>query len=388
MTLPRRRFLQLTAAAATLPGLPDAALAQTYPSRTVRIIVATAAGGTTDLAARLIAQSLSDKLGQAFVVENRTGGSNNIGTEAAAHAAPDGYTLFMANSVNAINTSMYSNLTFNFSTDLAPIAVAMKSVLVLQVHPSVPVKTLSEFIAYAKANPGKINMGSGGKGSTGAMCGELFQLMAGVKFQHVPYRGESLAMADLIGGQVQMVVATVGSSIQYIKAGQVRAIAITSAQRTDALPDLPPIGDTLPGYEATSWSGLMAPKGTPAEIVGKLNREVNASLADPKIIERFIAIGGPPTPDTPAAFGHIIAADTEKWAKVVKATGAKANEFSRGRPDFAPATAALGLNTVIFSTDVPTNPVLLDDSSRDGVAATLGCGARTCCISTRMLPYA
>jgi tripartite-type tricarboxylate transporter receptor subunit TctC len=324
-TLPRRRFLQLTAAAATLPGLPDAALAQTYPSRTVRIIVATAAGGTTDLAARLIAQSLSDKLGQAFVVENRTGGSNNIGTEAAAHAAPDGYTLFMANSVNAINTSMYSNLTFNFSTDLAPIAVAMKSVLVLQVHPSVPVKTLSEFIAYAKANPGKINMGSGGKGSTGAMCGELFQLMAGVKFQHVPYRGESLAMADLIGGQVQMVVATVGSSIQYIKAGQVRAIAITSAQRTDALPDLPPIGDTLPGYEATSWSGLMAPKGTPAEIVGKLNREVNASLADPKIIERFIAIGGPPTPDTPAAFGHIIAADTEKWAKVVKATGAKAN---------------------------------------------------------------
>jgi tripartite-type tricarboxylate transporter receptor subunit TctC len=325
MTLPRRRFLQLTAAAATLPGLPDAALAQTYPSRTVRIIVATAAGGTTDLAARLIAQSLSDKLGQAFVVENRTGGSNNIGTEAAAHAPPDGYTLFMANSVNAINTSMYSNLTFNFSTDLAPIAVAMKSVLVLQVHPSVPVKTLSEFIAYAKANPGKINMGSGGKGSTGAMCGELFQLMAGVKFQHVPYRGESLAMADLIGGQVQMVVATVGSSIHYIKAGQVRAIAITSAQRTDALPDLPPIGDTLPGYEATSWSGLMAPKGTPAEIVGKLNREVNASLADPKIIERFIAIGGPPTPDTPAAFGHIIAADTEKWAKVVKATGAKAN---------------------------------------------------------------
>jgi tripartite-type tricarboxylate transporter receptor subunit TctC len=324
MTLPRRRFLQFATAAAW-PGLPSTALAQTYPARTVRIIVATAAGGTTDLAARLIAQSLSDKLGQAFVVENRTGGSNNIGTEAAAHAPPDGYTLFMANSVNAINTSMYSNLSFDFSTDLIPIAVAMKSVLVLQVHPSVPAKTLTEFIASAKANPGKINMGSGGKGSTGAMCGELFQLMAGVKFQHVPYRGESLAMADLIGGQVQMVVATVGSSIQYIKAGQVRALAVTSAQRTDALPELPPIGDTLPGYEATSWSGLMAPKGTPAEIVGKLNREVNASLADPKIIERFIAIGGPPTPDTPAAFGRIIADDTEKWAKVVKATGAKAN---------------------------------------------------------------
>jgi len=324
MTLPRRRFLQL-AAAAVLPGLPSTALAQTYPSRTVRIIVATAAGGTTDLAARLIAQWLSDKLGQAFVVENRTGGSNNIGTEAAAHAPPDGYTLFMANSVNAINTSLYSNLSFNFSTDLIPVAVAMKSVLVLQVHPSVPVKTLPEFIAYAKANPSKINMGSGGKGSTGAMCGELFQLMAGVKFQHVPYRGESLAMADLIGGQVQMVVATVGSSIQYIKAGQVRALAVTSAQRTDALPELPPIAEALPGYEATSWSGLMAPKGTPAEIVGKLNRDVNAALADPKVIERFIAIGGPPTPDTPGAFGRIIATDTEKWAKVVKETGAKAN---------------------------------------------------------------
>jgi tripartite-type tricarboxylate transporter receptor subunit TctC len=320
MTLTRRHIL----GALALPALTRTSFAQSYPNRTVRIIVATAAGGTTDLAARLIAQWLTDKLGQAFVVENRTGGSNNIGTEAAAHAPPDGYTLFMANSVNAINTSMYSNLSFNFSTDLIPIAVAMRSVLVLQVHPSVPTKTLPELIAYAKANPGKINMGSGGKGSTGAMCGELFQMMAGVKFQHVPYRGESLAMADLIGGQVQMVVATVGSSIQYIKAGQVRALAVTSAGRTDALPELPPIADALPGYEATSWSGLMAPKGTPAEIVERLNRDVNASLADPKVIERFIAIGGPPTPDTAAAFGGIIAGDTEKWAKVVKATGTKA----------------------------------------------------------------
>jgi len=320
MPLTRRNIL----AAVTLPALTRASWAQSYPNRTVRIIVATAAGGTTDLAARLIAQWLADKLGQAFTVENRTGGSNNIGTEAAARSAPDGYTLFMANSVNAINTSVFPNLSFNFSTDLIPVAVAMKSVLVLQVHPSVPVKTLPELIAYAKANPGKINMGSGGKGSTGAMCGELFQMMAGVKFQHVPYRGESLAMADLIGGQVQMVVATVGSSIQYIKAGQVRPLAVTSAERTDALPDLPPIGDVLSGYEATSWSGLMAPKGTPAEIVDKLNRDVNASLADPKVIERFIAIGGPPTPDTPAAFGRVIAADTAKWAKVVQATGVKA----------------------------------------------------------------
>ena len=320
MPLTRRNIL----AAVTLPALTRASWAQSYPNRTVRIIVATAAGGTTDLAARLIAQWLADKLGQAFTVENRTGGSNNIGTEAAARSAPDGYTLFMANSVNAINTSVFPNLSFNFSTDLIPVAVAMKSVLVLQVHPSVPVKTLPELIAYAKANPGKINMGSGGKGSTGAMCGELFQMMAGVKFQHVPYRGESLAMADLIGGQVQMVVATVGSSIQYIKAGQVRALAVTSAGRTEALPELPPIGDTLPGYEATSWSGLMAPKGTPTAIVDKLNHDVNASLADPRVIERFMAIGGPPTPDTPAAFGRMIAADTEKWAKVVKETGAKA----------------------------------------------------------------
>jgi tripartite-type tricarboxylate transporter receptor subunit TctC len=316
--------LQAAAAALTFPALPQVAGAQAYPTRPVRIIVATSAGGTTDLAARLIAQWLSDKLGQPFTVENRTGGSNNIGTEAAVRSPPDGTTLFMANSVNAINTSLFRNLSFNFSTDLVPVAVAMRSVLVLQVHPSVPAKTLPEFIAYAKANPGKINMGSGGKGSTGGMCGELFQLMAGVKFQHVPYRGESLAMADLIGGQVQMVVATVGSSIQYIKAGQVRALAVTSDSRTDALPDVPPVGEALPGYEATSWSGLMAPKGTPREIVDKLNRDVNASLADPRVIERFIAIGGPPTPDTPEAFGRIIAADTEKWAKVVKATGAKA----------------------------------------------------------------
>ena len=296
MGIERRRFLQLGAAAA-LPALPGAAFAETYPSRTVRIIVATAAGGTTDLAARLIAQALTDKLGQPFVVENRTGGGNNIGTEAAAHAPPDGYTLFMANSVNAINTSMYSNLSFNFSTDLIPIAVAMKSVLVLQVHPSVPAKTLAEFVGYAKANPGAINMGSGGKGSTGAMCGELFQLMAGVKFQHVPYRGESLAMADLIGGQVQMVVATIGSSIQYIRAGQVRALAVTSAARTDALPDVPPIAETLTGYEATSWSGLMAPKGTPAEVVEKLNRDVNASLAGPRMIEHVSSrLAGHPHP--------------------------------------------------------------------------------------------
>jgi tripartite-type tricarboxylate transporter receptor subunit TctC len=322
MTLTRRRLLAAATATAALP-LAGPAWAQAYPSRPVRIIVATTAGGTTDLAARLIAQFLAEKLGQPFTVENRTGGANNIGTEAAVRSPPDGYTLFMANSVNTINTSLFPNLPFNFSTDMVPIAVAMKSVLVAQVHPAVPAKTLAELIAYAKENPGKINMGSGGKGSTGGNAGELLQLMAGVKFTHVPYRGESLAMADLIGGQVQLVVATVGSSIQYIKAGQVRPLAVTSPARTDALPDVPPIADIIPGYDVTSWSGLMAPKGTPPEVVEKLNREVNAGLADPKVIERFIAIGGPPTPDTPAAFGKVIAEDTERWAKVVKATGAK-----------------------------------------------------------------
>jgi tripartite-type tricarboxylate transporter receptor subunit TctC len=324
MTIARRRLLQL-AAAAVLPAWPGAANAQAYPSRPVRILVATSAGGTTDLAARLIAQWLTERLGQAFVVENRPGGGNNIGTEAAVRAPADGYTLFMANSVNAINTTMYPNLPFNFATDMVPVAIAMRSVLAMQVHPSVPAKSVPEFIAYAKANPEKVNMGSGGKGATGHVSGELFQMMAGLRLQHVPYRGEAMAMADLIGGQVQLVFATIGSSIQYIKAGQVRPLAVTSARRTDVLPDLPPLADFLPGYEASSWSGLTAPKNTPSEIVERLNREVNAGLADPKIIAKFIDLGGPPTPATPAEFGRTIVEDTEKWAKVIKSSGASTN---------------------------------------------------------------
>jgi tripartite-type tricarboxylate transporter receptor subunit TctC len=324
MTIARRRFLQLAATASAL-AWPHAAGAQAYPTRPVRILVATSAGGTTDLAARLIAQWLTERLGQPFVVENRPGGGNNIGTEAAVRAPPDGYTLFMANSVNAINTTMYPNLPFNFSTDMAPVAIAMRSVLVMMVHPSVPTKTVPEFIAYAKANADKINMGSGGKGATGHVSGELFQMMAGIKLQHVPYRGEAMAMADFIGGQVQLVFATVGSSIQYIKAGQVRPLAVTTTTRTDALPDLPPIADFLPGYEASSWSGLMAPKNTPPAIVERLNREVNAGLADPKIIARFIDLGGPPTPMPAAEFGKIIVEDTAKWAKVIKSSGASTN---------------------------------------------------------------
>ncbi len=322
--LRRRRFLQISAAAAAIPALPRLACAETYPSRTVRIIVATSAGGTTDIVARLLGQWLADKLGQSFVVENRTGGGNNIGTEAAARSPADGYTLFMANTVNAINTTLYKNLNYNFTTDLVPVAIVMRSPVIMQVHPSVPAKTVPEFIAYAKANPGKINMGSGGVGATGHMAGELFQLMAGIKLTHVPYRGESLALTDLLGGQVQIVFATAGSSIQYIKADKLRPLAVTTTERIALLPDLPTLKEYLPGYEASSWNGLTAPKNTPPEIIEKLNREINTAMADPKIKSRIVDLGGPPIIGSPADFGKIIAEDTAKWAKVIQFSGAKA----------------------------------------------------------------
>lgn len=323
MTLPRRRFLQLATAAA-LPALTGPAWADTYPSRTVRIIVATSAGGTTDIVARVLGQWLTDKFGQPFVVENRTGGGNNIGTEAAARSPADGYTLFMANTVNSINATLYKNLNYNFIADLVPVAIVMRSPVVMQIHPSVPVNSVREFIAYAKANPGKVNMGSGGVGATGHMAGELFQLMSGVKLTHVPYRGEALALTDLLGGQVQVVFATAGSSIQYIKAGKLKALAVATAARIDLLPDMPPIADFLPGYEASSWNGLTAPRNTPTAIIEKLNREINIAMADPKIKARIIELGGPPIIASPAEFGKIIADDTEKWGKVVQFSGAKA----------------------------------------------------------------
>jgi tripartite-type tricarboxylate transporter receptor subunit TctC len=324
MTLRRRRFLQISAAAAALPALPGLARAETYPSRTVRIIVATSAGGTTDIVARLLGQWLADKLGQSFVVENRTGGGNNIGTEAAARSPADGYTLFMANTVNAINTTLYKNLNYNFITDLVPVAIVMRSPVIMQVHPSVPAKTVPEFIAYAKANPGKVNMGSGGVGATGHMAGELFQLMAGIKLTHVPYRGESLALTDLLGGQVQVVFATAGSSIQYIKADKLRPLAVTTTERIALLPDLPTLKEFLPGYEASSWNGLTAPKNTPPEIIEKLNRAINTAMAEPKIKSRIVDLGGPPIIGSPADFGKIIAEDTAKWAKVIQFSVAKA----------------------------------------------------------------
>ena len=325
MNIHRRQLLRLAGIALTWPALPRVAGADTYPSRTVRILVATSAGGSTDIIARLIAEWLTDKLSQSFVVENWPGGGNNIGTEAAARAPADGHTLFMANSVNAINGSVYEKLNYNFIADFAPIVHAQSSPLLMMVHPSVPAKTVPEFIAYTKANPDKINMGSGGIGSTGHMSGELFKMMSGVKLLHVPYRGELLAMTDLIGGQAQIVFATTGSSIQYVKSGSVRALAVTTPSSIDALPDVPPVAQYLPGYQASGWSGLTAPKNTPLQIITLLNKEVNAALANSRIKQRFIDMGGPPVGGSPADFARFIAEDTERWAKVVKFAGVKVN---------------------------------------------------------------
>jgi len=321
----RRRFLQRTVATAALLPLPRLACAQAYPTRPVRILVATAAGGTTDIVARLLAQRLSDKLGQPFVVENRPGGGTNIGTEMAVRAPPDGYTLLMANSSAVVNQALHKNLPFTFSTDLVPVAIVMRSPLLMLVNPAQPVKTGVEFIAYAKANPGKVNMGSGGVASTGHMSGELFQMLAGVKLQQVPYRGEAMALPDLIGGQVQVMFSTIGSSLQYVKADKLRALAITTATRSELLPEVPPVGDFVPGYESNSWNGLTAPKDTPASIVELLNKEFNAAMADPKIKEQFIALGGPPIIGPASDFARIIRDDTEKWAKVVAFGGLTGN---------------------------------------------------------------
>jgi tripartite-type tricarboxylate transporter receptor subunit TctC len=321
----RRRFLCLAGGVATLPVATRMARSDTYPSRSVRILVATTAGGATDLAARLIAQWLTEKLGQSFFVENRPGGNNNIGTEAAARSPADGYTLFMANSVNTINASLYEKLSYNFIADFAPIVRVVRSPLLLMVHPSVPAKTVPEFIAYAKANPDKLSMGSGGHGSSGHMAGELFKMDAGVRMVHLPYRGESLAMTDLLGGQVQVVFATSGSSLEYAKTGTVRALAVTSRARLDALPDVPPLADFLPDFaEVGGWSGLCAPKNTPAEIVALLNKEINAAIVDPKFKQRVADLGGASPGGSPTDFAKFIADETEKWAKVVKFAGIKA----------------------------------------------------------------
>lgn len=300
-------------------------LAQTYPLRPVRIIVATTAGGSTDIAARLIAQWLTEKLGQSFIVENRAGGNNNVGTEFAAHSAADGYTLFMANSVNSINKVLYKNLNYDFIADFLPIVHVMRSPLLLMVHPSVPTKTVPEFITYAKSNPNKLSMGSGGSGSTGHLAGELFMMMSGVRMVHVPYRGESVAMTDLLGGQPQVLFATTGSSISFVKSGAVRALAVTSLTRLDQLPDVPPMTQFLSGFEANGWSGLCAPRNTSTEIVSLLNKQINDALADPTIRKRIADMGGAAPGGTPADFAQYIADEIEKWAKVVAFAGIRAD---------------------------------------------------------------
>jgi tripartite-type tricarboxylate transporter receptor subunit TctC len=321
----RREFLRWASSIAALNAAVATARADAYPSRPVRIIIATTAGGSTDIVARTLAQWLTDELGQSFVAENRPGGNNNVGTELAAHAVPDGYTLFMANSVNTINTALYSNLTYDFVADFAPIVHAMSSPLLMMVHPSVPAKTLPEFIAYAKANPDKLSMGSGGNGSTGHLAGELFAMMAGVSMIHVPYRGESAAMTDLLGGQPQVAFLTTGSSISFVRAGSARALAVTSSSPLLGLPDVPPMAQFLPGYSAYGWSGLCAPKGVPADIIGLLNRSLDAALADPAMRGRIAEMGGIAPGGSPADFASFIADDIEKWKKVAAFAGVTVN---------------------------------------------------------------
>jgi tripartite-type tricarboxylate transporter receptor subunit TctC len=324
MELPRRRFLQLAAAAAALPVISGIARAQTYPARPVRIITGFAAGAGADLVARLMDQWLSERLGQPFVVENRPGAGGNIGTEAVVRAAPDGYTLLLASSSNAINATLYERLNFNFIHDIAPVAGVMRVPNVMLVHPSVPATTIPEFIAYAKAHPGKITMASGGIGSASHVAGELFATMTGINMIHVPYRGAAPALTDLLGGQVQISFVGMTASIEYIRAGKLRALAVTTTARSEALPELPTIGEFVPGYEASQWYGIGAPKNTPAKIVDKLNREINAGLADPKIEARLADFGGTPLTGSPTDFETFVAAETEKWARVIKLAGIKA----------------------------------------------------------------
>jgi tripartite-type tricarboxylate transporter receptor subunit TctC len=323
MTLPRRRFLHLAARAAALPALPRIAWAQTYPTRPVHLIVGTVAGATPDIDARIIGQWLSERLGQPFVIENRPGAGTNIATELVVRARPDGHTLLLITTANAINATLYDNLNFNFIRDIAPVASLVRTPLVMEVNPLVPAKTVPEFIAYANANPGKINMASAGNGTPQHVSGELFKMMAGVKLLHVPYRSTGPALVDLLGGQVQVMFDTVPASIEFIRAGKLRPLAVTTATRLEVLPGVPAVGEFVPGYEASAWQGIGAPKSTPAEIIERLNTNINAGLADPKMKARLADLGAIPIPMTPADFGKLIADETEKWGKAVQFSGAK-----------------------------------------------------------------
>jgi tripartite-type tricarboxylate transporter receptor subunit TctC len=319
MKLPRRNFLYLAAGAAA----PRFAWAQAYPTRPVHIVVGFAPAGGVDIMARLIGQWLSERLGQQFVIENRPGAASNIGTEMVVNAPPDGYTLLVATSVNAINATLYNKLNFNFIRDIAPVAGIAREPFAMEVHPSVSVKTVPEFITHAKANPGKINMASAGIGSASHITGELFNMMTGVNLVNVPYRGAGPALVDLLGGQVQVMFASMPSSIGYIRAGRLRALAVTTATRSDALPDIPTVGEFLPSYEASIWYCVGVPTGTPAEIIGKLNKEINTALADPMFKARLADMGGSALSGSPADFGRLIADDTEKWGKVIRAANIK-----------------------------------------------------------------
>ena len=299
------------------------ARAQAYPTRPVRLIIGYPPGGAADITARLMGQWLSERLGQPFIIESRPGGGTNIATEAVVHAPPDGYTLLLVAPANAINATLYKKLNFNFIHDIAPVAGLIRFANVMQVNPSVPAKTVPEFIAYAKANPGKLNMASAGNGSTPHVSGELFKMMTGVNMVHVPYRGAALALTDLIGGQVQVMFENPLSSIEFMRAGKLRPLAVTTATRSEVLPDLPTVSDFVPGYEASGWFGVGVPKGTPDEIIDKLNKEINAILADPKAKARFAELGASLMPGSPADFGKFVADETDKWAKVVKFSGAR-----------------------------------------------------------------
>jgi tripartite-type tricarboxylate transporter receptor subunit TctC len=325
MKLPRRTFLHLAAGAAALPAVSRFARAQAYPTRPVRLISGFPPGGPSDILARLMGQWLSERLGLPFVVENRPGAASNIATEAVLHGAADGYTLLIVTSANTINATLYDKLNYNFIRDSAPIAGFIRVPQVLEVHPSVPVKTVPEFIAYAKARPGKLNMASAGNGTVQHVAGELFKVMTGVDLLHVPYRGQAPALVDMLGGQDQVMFDTVPASIEYLKAGKLRPLAVTTTTRFDALPDVPVLADFVPGYESSALYGIAAPKSTPAEIVGKLNHEINAAFANPKIKARLIELGGMILAGSPADFGKLVAEETEKWAKVVKFAGLKAD---------------------------------------------------------------
>jgi tripartite-type tricarboxylate transporter receptor subunit TctC len=323
MEVNRRKFLQFAICAGALPSLKQEARAQVYPARSVRVVVPVAAGGANDVTGRLIAQWLSEHLGQQFFIENRPGAGSNIGTEAVIRAPADGYTLLIASSSAAINATLFQNLNFNFIRDTAPIASIVRVPQLMQVNPSLPVKSVPEFIAYAKAHPGKIAMGSGGNGSPAHVIGEYFKLMTGTGLTHVPYRGAAPAVTDLLGGQIQVAFTELATSLGHIKSGNLRALAVTTSERTEALPDVPTLSEFIPGFEASQWVGLVAPKDTPPAIIEKLNSEINAALADPKVKARFADLGGAVLPSSPDDFGKLIRDETEKWAKVIRAAKIK-----------------------------------------------------------------